>query len=153
MPADINALGSSWIDLGLGGFLSSTPRLRPDGSVLVPDYSAFAQENLGKQKVPTLRNLDKRPAPKFVKAYMHNGYFKSLKSVVHFYNTRDVKPHCADLFTTEAQALAQNCWPEPEVSENVNFDELGNLGLTDQEEDALVAFMKTLSDGFRPLGH
>ncbi len=39
-------------------------------------------------------------------------------------------------------------WPAPEVAENVNTDELGNLGLTDAEEDALVAFMQTLSDGF-----
>jgi cytochrome c peroxidase len=35
-----------------------------------------------------------RPTPEFVKAYMHNGYFKSLKEVVHFYNTRDVLPKC-----------------------------------------------------------
>ena len=34
------------------------------------------------------------PRPNFVKAYMHNGYFKSLKEVVHFYNTRDVLPRC-----------------------------------------------------------
>jgi cytochrome c peroxidase len=148
MPAHINPLGRDWVDLGLGGFLSGTPRLRPDGSVLVPDYTTFAQENLGKQKVPTLRNVDRRPGSSFVKAYMHNGYFKSLKGVVHFYNTRDVKPRCVDPFTTEAQALAQNCWPEPEVFENVNVEELGNLGLTSEEEDALVAFMKTLSDRF-----
>ena len=38
--------------------------------------------------------------------------------------------------------------PAPEVPENVNVDELGNLGLTSEEEDALVAFMSTLSDGF-----
>ena len=44
--------------------------------------------------------------------------------------------------------LAQDCWPEPEVTENVNTDELGDLGLSDEEEDAIVAFLKTLSDGF-----
>ena len=44
----------------------------------------------GKQKVPTLRNVDLRPEKKFVKAYGHNGYFKSLEEIVHFYNTRDV---------------------------------------------------------------
>jgi cytochrome c peroxidase len=38
----------------------------------------------------------------------------------------------------------------PEVSENVNQDELGNLGLTADEEAALVAFMKTLTDGYTP---
>jgi len=32
----------------------------------------------------------------------------------------------------------------------VNRDELGNLGLTDDEEDAIVAFLKTLSDGYTP---
>ena len=51
---------------------------------------------------------------------------------------------------TEAEALAANCWPAPEVAENVNTDELGDLGLTDEEEAAIVAFLKTLSDGFEP---
>jgi cytochrome c peroxidase len=36
-----------------------------------------------------------------------------------------------------------------EVADNVNTDELGNLGLTDTEEDAIVAFMNTLSDGYK----
>ena len=103
----------------------------------------------GKQKVPTLRNVDKRPSEGFVKAYGHNGYFKSLEGIVHFYNTRDVKPECPGLYT-EAQALADDCWPPPEVAENVNTDELGDLGLTPEEEAAIVAFLKTLSDGYVP---
>jgi hypothetical protein len=86
---------------------------------------------MGKHKVPTLRNVDKRPYPVFVKAYGHNGFFKSLEEIVHFYNTRDVEE-----------------WPAPEVPQNVNFDELGDLGLTADEEAAIVAFMKTLSDGY-----
>jgi cytochrome c peroxidase len=132
-----NPAGIDWIDLGLGGFLES--RI---------DYQPYAAANLGKQKVPTLRNVDKRPDPGFPKAYGHNGYFKSLKGIVHFYNTRDVKPVCADLFTTEADALAQGCWPEPEVVANVNTKELGDLKLSNGEEDAIVAFLKTLSDGY-----
>ena len=36
----------------------------------------------------------------------------------------------------------------PEVPETVNTEELGNLGLTAQEEAAIVAFLKTLSDGY-----
>ena len=40
-------------------------------------------------------------------------------------------------------------WPAPEVSVNVNLTELGNLGLTDREEDEIAAFLKTLSDGYR----
>jgi len=43
-----------------------------------------------------------------------------------------------------------NCWPEPEVSENVNTEELGDLGLTPEEEQAIVAFLMTLSDGYIP---
>jgi len=42
----------------------------------------------------TLRNVDKRPYPTFVKACGHYGYFKSLKSIVHFYNTRDAQVRC-----------------------------------------------------------
>jgi cytochrome c peroxidase len=92
-----------------------------------------------------------------VKAYGHNGYFKSLKQIVHFYNTRDAKPTCMDdpatpvdesLFTPVEEAIAKGCWPEAEVLENVNDSELGNLHLTDDQEDAIVEFMKTLSDGY-----
>jgi cytochrome c peroxidase len=132
-----NPLGYDWVDKGLGGFLDSKS-----------DKSAAA--NMGKHKVPTLRNADKRPQPGFVKAYGHNGYFKSLKGIVHFYNTRDVKPQCANRFTTEADALTQGCWPEPEVAENLNTTELGDLGLTTEEEDAIVAFLTALSDGYTP---
>jgi len=132
-----NPDGFDWVDKGLGGFLATQL-----------DYAAYAEENLGKQKVPTLRNVDKRPSPDFVKAFTHNGYFKSLWQVVHFYNTRDVKPTCDDPFTTVEDALAHDCWPEPEVDENVNTSELGDLKLSAEEEEALVTFMKTLSDGF-----
>jgi cytochrome c peroxidase len=139
MPAPFNPDGAAWVDEGLGGYLKTVPR-----------YAALAAENRGKHKVPTLRNVDLRPSPDFVKAYGHNGYFKSLKGIVHFYNTRDVKPACASPFTREADALAQNCWPAPEEPRNVNKSELGNLGLTPAEEDAIVAFLTTLTDGFAP---
>ena len=127
-----------FVDLGLGGFLETRE-----------DYADLAAENYGKQKVPTLRNVDLRPDAGSVKAYAHNGYFKTLEGIVNFYNTRDVKPECPGLYT-EAQALAADCWPAPEVAKNVNSDELGDLGLTDEEEEAIVAFLKTLSDGFAP---
>jgi cytochrome c peroxidase len=135
----LNPDGYDWVDKGLGGFLKSA------------GYDEDVWEaNLGKQKVPTLRNVDKRPDPGFVKAFTHNGYFKELWQVVHFYNTRDVKPVCADRFAPVEDALAEDCWPEPEVAENVNEDELGDLGLSAEEEDAIVAFLKTLSDGYVP---
>jgi cytochrome c peroxidase len=139
MPASINPEGRKWLDQGLGEFLASRA-----------DYRKFAGDNAGKQKVPTLRNVDKRPEPAFVKAYMHNGYFKTLKGVVHFYNTRDTKQACKDAFTTEADALAQGCWPQAQVGANVNKAELGDLGLTEAEEVAIVKFMQALSDGFEP---
>ena len=135
---DFNLLDNAWIDLGLGGFLDHRM-----------DYQQFANENLGKQKVPTLRNVDKRPDPEFVKAYTHNGYFKSLRRVVEFYSTRDRKLRCPNPFTTDAEAQAQDCWPEPEVAANVNTKELGKLNLTDAQIDAIVEFMKTLTDGFK----
>jgi len=128
----------AFVDLGLGGFLTSRR-----------DYAEYADENMGKHKVPTLRNVDLRPSPGFVKAFGHNGYFKSLEGIVHFYNTRDVKPVCPGDYT-EAEAIAANCWPAPEVAETVNKAELGNLGLTPDDEAALVAFLKTLSDGHEP---
>ncbi len=136
---EFNPLKHNWVDLGLGGFLSSRM-----------DYQHLSSKNLGKQKVPTLRNVDKRPAPDFVKAFGHNGYFKSLKGIVHFYNTRDAKPRCPDPFTTESDAVAQDCWPEPEVEANVNTAELGNLHLNEMQEDAIVAFLKTLTDDWLP---
>jgi cytochrome c peroxidase len=105
----------------------------------------YTNESYGKHQVPTVRNVDKRPSEGFIKAYGHNGYFKSLEEIVHYYNTRDILP------LSNTVSLPQpgiNCWPEPEVSENINITETGNLGLTPEEESAIVEFLKTLSDGY-----
>jgi hypothetical protein len=64
---------------------------------------------------------------------------------VHFYNTRDILPLCAE---HRAPKEGRNCWPAPEVVANVNTLELGNLGLDEREEGAVVEFLKTLSDGY-----
>ena len=129
-----NPAGAAFIDTGLGGYLK--------GAGYKP--SVYKAE-LGKFKVPTLRNVDKRPRADIVKAYGHNGYFKSLKEIVHFYNTRDVLGRCEKISNPIAGV---NCWPEPELLSNINTEQLGNLGLTEEEEDAIVAFMGTLSDGY-----
>ena len=94
----------------------------------------------------TAQLLDKRPRADFVKAYMHNGYLKSLKEVVHFYNTRDALPTCKPGDPGEKLT----CWPAPENPETMNRKQLGDLKLSDQQEDLLVAFLKTLTDGYSP---
>lgn len=135
-PENPAGVDPGFVDPGLGGFLKNAGY-----------QEDVYQAEWGKHKVPTLRNVDLRPSEGFVKAYGHNGYFKTLKGIVHFYNTRDVKYECPVSFTEE-QAINGNCWPPPEVDMNVNRDELGDLGLTEEEEDAIVAFLKALSDGF-----
>jgi len=81
----------------------------------------------GEFKLQTLRNIAAAPS------YGHNGCFKTLKKIVQFCNTRDVEK-----------------WPPPEVPENVNTEEMGNLVLTGQLEDNIVAFMGALTDGYVP---
>jgi len=139
-----NPAGEAYRDLGVGYFLrklkSLSGQLNPDSR-----WISLAPKFDGKFQVPTLRNVDMRPRPDFVKAYMHNGYFKSLKEVVHFYNTRDVLPACKAGDPSEKIA----CWPPPENAANVNKRQLGNLHLTDQEEDDVVAFLKTLTDDYQ----
>ncbi len=110
-------------------FYHVAPEFNPDGVDFVDlglgKTTADITQN-GKFKVQTLRNIA------ITAPYMHNGVFKTLREVVDFYNTRDVRD-----------------WPAPEVAENVNREELGNLGLTDEEVDDLVAFMETLTDGYQ----
>jgi cytochrome c peroxidase len=138
-----NPEGSGFIDTGVGGFLDGAHALS-GGPNPNPEWQPRAAKFKGKFQVPTLRNVDKRPYEGFVKAYSHNGYFKSLKEIVHFYNTRDVLPRCAPNDPGEKVS----CWPAPEYAENINTRQMGNLGLSDEEENAIVAFMKTLSDGY-----
>jgi cytochrome c peroxidase len=103
-------LADAPVDLGLGAVVGD------------------AEEN-GKFKVMTLRNIG------LTKPYAHNGFFKHLKDITHFYNTRDV---------------SSEMWPPPEYPDTFNTDELGNLGLSADDEAALVKFMMTLSDGYTP---
>jgi cytochrome c peroxidase len=111
-------IGPHGPDLGLGGVVEEL-------------------EEDGKFKVMTLRNIG------LTKPYAHNGFFKDLKDITHFYNTRDTLDPCD---TLDHPKPGKNCWPMPEVPYTVNFDELGNLGLSDKDEDLLVEFMNALSD-------
>jgi cytochrome c peroxidase len=134
-----NSLGTNFLDLGVGGFLRGP--LDPDSR-----WPQYATSFIGKYKTPTLRNVDKRPRPDFVKAYMHNGYLKSLQEIVHFYNTRDALPRCKIGDPGEKVT----CWPAPEHPETMNRRQLGNLRLSGKQESQIVAFLKTLTDQYTP---
>lgn len=113
-------------------FLTMATKYNPAGKGYV-DQGLAGNPNIdnpelqvGKFKVPTLRNIA-RTAP-----YMHNGIFDNLEDVVNFYNSRDTDKR----------------WGSPAVKATVNHEELGDLNLSKAEEKALVAFMKTLTDGY-----
>ncbi len=89
------------------------------------------------------------PGPYFQKEFFHNGYIKSLKQLVHFYNTRDTSfafpvtsGNCPNGTIEKV-----TCWPMKEVPNNLDTT-TGMLGLTDKEEDQIVTFLQTLTDGF-----
>lgn len=125
VPQNVNIPGQP-IDPGLGG--------RAD--IAANDPMGY---QLGKHKVMTLRNIELTPP------YAHNGVFKTLEQIVHFYNTRDTLGTCTD---NNDPGFGVTCWPVPEVPQNVNDEELGNLKLTAEQEADIVAFLKTLSDGW-----
>jgi cytochrome c peroxidase len=157
-----NPFGFGYRDLGLGTFLRSGFGSAPNPN---SDWIQFAPLKDGNMQVSTARNVamtppqcptteagqtdaNGHPIPYFQKEFFHNGYAKSLKQLVHFYNTRDVFPfdvtsgHCPSGTTEKV-----NCWPMAEVPNNINMT-VGNLALTDKEEDQIIAFLQTLTDGF-----
>lgn len=115
--------GSTFIDLGLGGALNDP---RQDGRF----------------KTTHLRDIENTPP------YMHNGVLTTLKQVVHFYNTRDVLAPCDPDLGSDDPGFGITCWPAPEVPDNLDSSFVGDLNLTDAEEDAIVAYMLTFTDGF-----
>src|SRR6266481_3972714 len=149
-----NSFGFAFRDLGLGTFLRSGPGSAPNPNS--SQWLQFAPTSDGQMQVATARNVamtppgstTEAPGPYFQKEFFHNGYAKSLKQLVHFYNTRDVfgfkvtSGHCP-----AGTVEKVNCWPMPEVPDNIDMT-VGNLGLTDAEEDLVVTFMQTLTDGF-----
>jgi len=151
-----NPLGFGYRDLGLGTFLRSG-----FGTWASPNskWTQFAPSVDGQMQVSSARNVamtppqcptTEAPGPYFQKEFFHNGYIKSLKQLVHFYNTRDeaafafpvASGHCPG-----GTVERVTCWPMPEVRNNIDMT-TGKLGLTDQEENQIVAFLMTLTDGF-----
>src|SRR5258708_1400868 len=148
-----NPFGFGYRDLGMGTFLRSGFGSAPNPNAT---WIPFAPMVDGQFQVATARNVamaplgctTEAPGPFFQKEFFHNGYIKSLKQLVHFYNTRDLfafsvtSGHCP-AGTTEKV----DCWPMPEVKNNLDMT-TGNLALTDLQENQIVAFLQTLTDGF-----
>ncbi|WP_152060357.1 cytochrome-c peroxidase [Aliarcobacter butzleri] len=113
--------------------------LRAKNGVKVIDEGLLSNSNVSdvaqkrKHKVPTLRNVA------VTGPYMHNGVFKDLKTVVEFYDKYNNKDRNIDPETNKP-------WDEPEVKDNISLQELKANKLTDRKVEALVAFMKLLTD-------
>ena len=167
-PYGYNPLGSAFIDYGLG----ANPIPAPGGARFMNNNPGDIAAFRGLFKAPSLRNVDQRPLPSFVKSYMHNGVFKSLEEVVHFYNKRNIAMNALgdeiafDLRIGPPPGYTP-LFPPPEVLDNVqnaaglrpsetrqgeadvaNNGQIGHLDLSPQEETDLVNFLKTLTDGF-----
>ena len=124
LPQNANNPGGNLApDPGLAGFLATSDNLT---------WRAQATANFGKFRTPTLRNVGK------AQRFMHNGVFSSLEEVVHFYNTRDVP----------GAGWNGVPWGRPEYAPTMDAGALGNLGLTPAQEAAVVAFMRTMDDGY-----
>lgn len=107
----------------------------PDRGLLDnPEVNDPAQA--GRFKVPTLRNVA------VTGPYMHNGVFEDLRTVVLFYNTYNSKAQARQINPETGQPFAP-----PEVAGTLSMEELTTgPALEDVRIDALVAFLKTLTD-------
>ena len=91
------------------------------------------EKQKGKFKVPTLRNIG------ITAPYMHNGVFRDLKTVLLFKDSfnnpnRKINPETG------------KAWDKAEYAQTINPDVLKAKPLTDEEINALEAFLKTLTD-------
>ncbi|SEW01558.1 Cytochrome c peroxidase [Aliiroseovarius sediminilitoris] len=90
----------------------------------------------GRYKVPTLRNVA------VTGPYMHNGVFKDLRTVVLFYNKYNTLDKDRQINPETGKP-----WVMPEIPQNLAVTELiHGPALDDKRIDALVAFMKALTD-------
>ena len=113
----LNKLAADYVDNGL----LDNPMVKGD------------EKQKGKFKVPTLRNISVT-AP-----YMHNGVFRDLKTVLLFKDSfnnpnRKINPETG------------KAWDKAEYAQTINPEVLKAKPLTDEEINALEAFLKTLTD-------
>jgi cytochrome c peroxidase len=108
-------------------------------------------ELCGQFKVPTLRNVATRHV------FFHNGYFHDLKETIEFYVQRDTNPE--KWYPLDANGQPRKFDDIPALyARNVNITEVpynrhpGQApALNDAEIDDLIAFLKTLTDGYDPI--
>ena len=153
MPPAWNPDGAEWVDYGLGGYLQDAGN-EPD----------VYEPQLGKHRVPTLRNVDLRPSEDVVKAYGHNGYFKTLEDIVLFYAWRGLVMNGGlgmggsgmDCSTGGGAGMGPGmgggdmemmCNPDlfPPAEVPMNLTPMNHFNMMDRTN--IVAFLKTLSDG------
>jgi cytochrome c peroxidase len=129
-----NAADATFMDMGL------CERVPMSGSATVRD-----ENHCGLFKTPTLRNIA-LTAP-----YLHNGVFDNLRDVVAFYATRDTDPakwypegrkfnDLPSIFHDNVDVETPPYQRRPKQRPQLNEDEI----------DDIVAFLKTLSDGYQP---
>ncbi len=151
-----NPFGFGYRDLGMGTFLrsgfGSAPNPNATWIPLAPSTDGQFQVSTARNvaMAPTMCPTTEAPGPYFQKEFFHNGYIKSLKQLVHFYNTRDEPAFAFPVTSGHCPAGTVErvtCWPMPEVRNNLDMT-TGKLGLTDREENLIVSFLQTLTDGF-----
>jgi cytochrome c peroxidase len=126
----------NYFDLGICG------PIRKD----VADQTQFC----GMFKTPTLRNTAVR------RAFFHNGVFQTLQQVMDFYNFRDTNPEKVYPLDVDGKAQKYNDIP---VQYHANVDVSDppfnrhpgeTPAMTAQDEADIIAFLKTLNDGYKP---
>jgi cytochrome c peroxidase len=98
-------------------------------------------------KTPTLRNVATRTV------FFHNGRFHRLEDVLHFYAERDTRP--SKWYPTVAGTLDEFDDLPPRYRDNIDRTDgpmdrpyAGKPALDAAEIDDLIAFLKTLNDGY-----
>lgn len=99
----------------------------PGGTERDPGLGGISglEGELGQFKVPTLRNVA------LTGPYLHNGSIKTLREVIEFYNKRDVE---------------KDRWGATDYPGTVNKEDMGDLKLSDQQVEDLLALMDAFTD-------
>ncbi|NNM65907.1 MAG: c-type cytochrome [Burkholderiales bacterium] len=124
------------VDLGLCGPLRTDLENQP--------------EYCGLFLTPTLRNVARRPV------YFHNGVYHDLRQVLDFYNFRDVRPQAIYPVGADGNVDKYNDLPARYRANVDTIDPPFNRkpgqppAMSAQDMRDIIAFLKTLNDGWQP---